>query len=127
MKRLFAVLTLCASTLIAASAVSSPAAADGRHDGRHGGQRHAGQFERQTSQLFKDRGEQRHGFRDHRDRRNYKFRRHHKRPRYGHRHAHPFKRWPGYGYGRPRHQRGYRTGSAYTFRFDGARLVFRFD
>ncbi len=108
MKRLFAVFALCATALIAASALSSPAAADGRHDGR----RHAGQFDRHTNWVFANR-----------DRRHHKFRRHHKR----HRHIHRDRRWPGYGYGRPRPRHGYRSGSAYAFSFDGGRFIFRFD
>ncbi len=119
MKRLFAVFTLCATTLIAASAVSGPAAADGRHDGR----RQAGQSDHQTSRFFVDRGTQRRAFRDHRDRRHHKFRRHNQRHRhtYGYRHRH------GYGYGLPRHRYGTRMGSGYAFRLDGARFIFRFD
>ncbi len=118
MKRLFAVFTLCATTLLAASAVSGPAAADGRHDGR----RHAGQSDHQTSRFFADRGTQRRAFRDHRDRRYYKFRRHHKRDRHGYRHRHGY----GFGYDLPRHRHGTRMGSAYAFRLDGARFIFRF-
>ncbi len=108
MKRLFAVFTLCATTLIAASAFAGPAAADGRHDTR----RHAGQSDRQTSWYFTNR-----------DRRHHKFRRHYKR----HRHAHHYRHRHGYGYGLPRHRYGYRTGSAYALRLDGARFIFRFD
>jgi hypothetical protein len=125
MKRLLAVFTLCATTLIAASAVSGPAAADGRHDGR----RHAGQSDRQTSRFFADRGTQRRAFRDQRDRRHHKFRRYQKQPRhahryrYRHRHGYGF----GYGYGFPRHGSGYRMGPAYALRLDGARIIFRFD
>ncbi len=119
MKRLFAVFTVCATTLIAASAVSGPAAADGRHDAR----RHAGQSNHQTSRFFTDRGTQRRAFRDHRDRRHYKFRRHHKR----HRHAHGFRHRYGYGYGLRRHRLGYRIGPAYALRLDGARFILRFD
>ncbi len=104
MKRLFAVFTLCATTLIAASAVSGPAAADGRQDAR----RHAGQSDHQTSRFFADRSTQRRAFRDHRDRRHHKFRRHHKR----HRHA--------FGH-------GHRMGPAYAFWFDGARFIVRLD
>ena len=131
MKRLFAVFTLCASTLIAASAVSGPAAADGRHDGR----RHAGQSDHQTSRLYADRGTQRRAFRDNRDHRHYKFRRHHKRHRhaYGvprHRHGYGYgipRHRHGHGYGIPRHRHGYRMGSAYALRLDGGRIIFRFD
>ena len=110
MKRLFAVFTLCATTLIAASAISSPAAADGRHDGR----RHAGQSERQTSWYFTNR-----------DRRHHKFRRHHKR----HRHAQIRRRGHryGYGYGPRRYRHGYWPGPAYALRLDGGRIIFRFD
>ncbi len=117
MKRLFAVFTLCATTLIAASAVSGPAAADGRHDAR----RHAGQSDRQTSRFFVDRGTQRHGFRDHRVRRHHKFRRSNKRHRhtYGYRYRH--------GYGLRRHGFGTRIGPAYALRLNGARFIFRFD
>ena len=106
MKRLFAVFALCATALIAASTLSSPAAADGRHDGR----RHAGPSERQTSWHFTNR-----------DRRHYKFRRHHKR----HRHVHRYNPRFGYGYGRPRYRHGYRTG--YAFAFDGGRFSHRLD
>ncbi len=122
MKRLFAVFALCATALIAASAISSPAAADGRHDAR----RHAGQSDRQTSLYFTDRGPRHH-----------KFRRHHKRHRYArgyaHRHAHrhaygySHRHGYGYGYGLPRYRYRTRTGSAYALRFDGARFIFRFD
>jgi hypothetical protein len=112
MKRLLAVFTLCATAAIAASTLSSPAAADGRHDGR----RHAGPYERQTSWNFTQR-----------DRRHYKFRRHHKRQRYARRHFHRYSPRPGYGYGRPRYRYSYRTGSAYAFAFDGSRFIFRFD
>jgi hypothetical protein len=119
MKRLFAVFALCATALIAASAISSPAAADGRHDAR----RHAGPSSHQTSRVFTDRREHRRAFRDNRYRRHHKFRHHHKR----HRHAHRYSRRFDYGYGRPRHRYGYRTGSGYALRFDGARFIFRFD
>ncbi len=120
MKRLFAVFALCATSVIAASALSSPAAADGRHDSR----RHAGPSDRQISSYFAGR-----------DRRHHKFRRHHKRQRYArsyvHRHAYGYRHRHGYGYGRPRYRYGYgygyRTGSAYAFAFDGARFIFRFD
>ncbi len=119
MKRLFAVFTLCATTLIAASAVSGPAAADGRHDGR----RQAGQSDHQTNRIFADRGTQRRAFRDHRDRRQHQFRRHHQR----HRHAHGYGHRHGYGYGLRRHRSGYRMGPAYALRLHGARIIFRFD
>ncbi len=117
MKHLFAVFTLCATTLIAASVFAGPAAADGRHDAR----RHAGQSNHQTSRVFTDRGEHRRAFRDHRDRRHHKFRRHYKRHRhaYGSRHRH--------GYGPPRYRHGYRMGPAYALRLDGGRIIFRFD
>ena len=124
MKRLFAVFTLCATTLIAASAVSGPAAADGRHDAR----RHAGQSDHQTSRFFADRGTQRRAFRNHRDRWDRKFWRHHKRHRHAHRsrqrHGYGFQR---HGYGFQRHGYGYRMGSAYALRLNGARFIFRFD
>ncbi len=119
MKRLFAVFTLCATTLIAASAFTGPAAADGRHDSR----RHAGPSDRQISSNFAGRGEHRRGFRDNRDRRLQKFQRRHKR----HRHVHRYGRGFGYGYGRPRYRYGYRSRSAYAFSFDGGRFIFRFD
>ena len=119
MKRLFAVFTLCATTLIAASAVSGPAAADGRHDAR----RQAGQSDHQTGRFFAGHGTQRRGFRDHRDRRHHKFRRRHKR----HRHVHGYSHRHGYGYRLRRHRHGYRMGSAFALRFDGARFIFRFD
>lgn len=118
MKRLFAVFTLCATTLIAASAVSGPAAADGRHDGR----RQAGQSDHQTNRIFADRGTQRRAFRDHRERRHHQFRRHQR-----HRHAHVYSRRHGYGTGLRRHRYGYWMGPAYARRFDGARFIFRFD
>ncbi len=117
MKRLFAVFTLCATTLIAARAVSGPAAADGRHDGR----RHAGQSDHQMNRFFAERGTQRRGFRDHRDRWDRKFRRHHQR----HRHAHRSRHRNGYGF--QRHGYGYRMGSAYALRLNGARFIFQFD
>ncbi len=124
MKRLLAVFTLCATALIAASALSSPAAADGRHDGR----RHAGPSDRQTSSYFTDR-----------DRRHQKFRRHDKRHRhaygsrsrhrhaygYGHRHAYGYRHR--HDYGPPRRRYGHRTSAADAHRFDGARNNFRFD
>lgn len=116
MKRLFAVFTLCATTLIAASAFTGPAAADGRHDSR----RHAGPSDRQITSNFAGRGEHRRGFRDNRDRRHGKIRRHQKR----HRHAYSYGHRHGYGYGR---RYGYRMGPAYAFRFDGARIILRLD
>jgi len=121
MKRLFAVFTLCATTLIAASAVSSPVAADGRHDGR----RYSAQSDRQTSPYFAYRGDQRRGFRDHRDRRHHKVRRSQKR----HRHAQSHRRGHrhGYGYGRRYYRHGYRMGSALAFSFDGGHAIFRLD
>ena len=119
MKRLFAVFTLCATTLIAAGALSGPAAADGRHDGR----RHTWQSDRQTSHVFTNRGAHRQTFRDHRGRRYYKFQRQPKR----HRHAYGYRHQHGYGYGPPRHRRGYRMGPAYAHQLTGARLIFRFD
>ncbi len=131
MKRLFAVFTLCATTLIAASAVSGPAAADGRHDAR----RHAGQSDRETSRFFAERGTQRRAFLDHRDRRARKFQRGHERHRhahrnargYSHRHAFGYSHRHGYAYGPPRYRHGTRMGSAYALRLDGARFIFRFD
>ncbi len=121
MKRLFAVFTLCATTLIAASAVSGPAAADGRHDGR----RQAGQSDHQTNRIFADRGTQRRAFRDHRDRRHHKFRRHHKR----HRHAHGYRHRHGYSLRRNRlgYRMDYRMGPAHALQLNGARFIFRFD
>ncbi len=129
MKRLFAVFTFCATTLIAASAVSGPAAADGRHDAR----RQAGQSDHQTGRFFADRGTQRRAFRDHRNRWDRKFRRHHKRHRHAHGYSHrrgygySHRRGYGYGYGFPRHGSGYRMGPAYALQLDGARIIFRFD
>ncbi len=129
MKRLFAVFTLCATTLIAASAVSGPAAADGRQDAR----RHAGQSDRQMGRFFADRGTQRRAFRDHRDRWDRKFRRHHKRHRHAHGYSHRrgygygYRYRRGYGYGFPRHGSGYRMGPAFALRLDGARFMFQFD
>jgi hypothetical protein len=136
MKRLLSVFTLCATALIAASAVSSPAAADGRD----GTRRHAGQSERQTGYNFTDRGEQRRAFRGHRDYRQHKFWRHQKRHRhghaYGHRHRHgyghhhgygPPRHRPGYGYGPPRRWHGYRPGAAYALQLGGPRIILRFD
>ena len=117
MKRLFAVFTLCATTLIAASAVSGPAAADGRHDGR----RHAGQSDRQMSRVYTDRGEHRRAFGGHRDYRYKKYRRHHKR----HRHAQVHRHGRSYGHRRDRHR--YWPGPAYAFRFDGGRFILRLD
>lgn len=122
MKRLFAVFTLCATTLIAASAVSGPAAADGRHDGR----RHAGQSDRQMSRVYTDRGDHRRAFDqrafgDHRDRRYKKYRRHHKR----HRHAQVHRHGRSYAHRRDRHR--YWPGPAYAFRFDGGRFILRLD
>jgi hypothetical protein len=112
MKRLLSVFTLCATALIAASAVSSPAAAEGRYDTR----RHAGQSDRQTSYNFTDRGEQRRALRGHRDHRHHKFWRHHKRHRHGHayghrhRHGHAYGHRHRHGYGPPRHRHGYGYG-----------------
>ncbi len=125
MKRLFAVFTLCATTLIAASAVSSPAAADGRHDGRHGGWRQAGQSDRQMSRVFTDRGEHRRASRVHRDRRYQKFRHRHMQQRYAkvRRHGHR----NGYGYSQRRDRHRYRPGPAYAFWFDGGRFIIRLD
>jgi hypothetical protein len=139
MKRLFAVFALCATALIAASAVSNPAAADGRHDGR----RHAGQSDRQTNWNTADRGAQRRAVRAHRERRHHKFRRRHERQRYthrpaygyghrhaygyGHRHAYGYRHRHGYAYGPPRHRYGYRTGATYALQLDGAGFIFRID
>ena len=117
MKRLFAVFTLCATTLIAASAVSGPAVADGRHDGR----RHAGQSDRQMSRVYTDRGEHRRAFGGHRDHRYKKYRHHFKR----HRHAQSNLR--GRSYGHRRDRRRYWPGPAYAFRFDGGRFIIRLD
>jgi hypothetical protein len=132
MKRLLSVFTLCATALIAASAVSSPAAAEGRYDTR----RHAGQSDRQMSYNLTHRGEQRRAFRDHRDHRHHKYWRHHKRHRhghaYGHRHRHGYGYGPprhrhGYGYGPPRHRHGYRHGTAFGLQLDGVRIILRSD
>ena len=131
MKRLFSVFTLCATALIAASAVSSPAAADGRSDTR----RHVGQSDSQMSWNSTDRGEHRRAFRDNRERRHHKFRRHHNRHGYayghrrGHRYGYGHRRGHryGYGYGPPRNRLGYRPGAAYAFQLDGARIILRFD
>ncbi len=126
MKRLFAVFTLCATTLIAASAVSDPAAADGRHDGR----RQAGQSDHQTGRFFAERGTPHRAFRDHRDRRHHKFRRHERQRRalrHSHRRAQGYHHRHGYGYGLPRHRHGYRMGPAFGLRLDGGRIIFRFD
>ncbi len=121
MKRLFSVFALCTTALIAASAVSGPAAADGRHDGR----RQAGQSDHQTNRIFAHRGEHRRAFRDNRERRHHKFRRHNKRHRHGHAYGHGYRQ--GYGYGPPRHRRGFWPGPAYAFQLDGARIILRFD
>ncbi len=117
MKRLFTILTLCAGTLIAASAVSGPAAADGRHDGR----RHAGQAERQMSWNTTDRGAQRKSFRYDRKRRHSKFRRHNRRQHHAHGHAY------GHRYAAPPRRHGYRSGSVLAFRLDGGRIILRLD
>ena len=122
MKRFFAVFTLCATALMAASAVSSPAAADGRHDGR----RQAGQSDRQMSPVFTDRGEHRRASRVHRDRRyQKKFRHRHMRQRHAkvQRHGHR----NGYGYSQRRDRHRYRPGLAYAFWFDGGRFILRLD
>ncbi len=121
MKRLFAVFTLCATTLIAASAVSGPAAADGRHDGR----RHAGQSDRQMSRVYTDRGEHRRAFGGHRDYRYKKYRRHLKRHRHAQIHRHGRSYGRSYGHRRDRHR--YWPGPAYAFRFDGGRFILRLD
>jgi Ni/Co efflux regulator RcnB len=120
MKRLYSVFALCATTLIAASAVSSPATADGRRDAR----RHVEQSNYQMSWNSAIRGDQRR-WRDNRDRRHHKFRRHHKRHRYGHAYGRGYRQ--GYGYGPLRHRHGFRPGPAYAFQFDGARIILRFD
>ena len=117
MKRLFTILTLCASTLIAASAISGPAAADGRHDGR----RHAGQADRQMSWNTTDRGAHRKSFRQDRKRRHYKFQRHNRRQHRAHGHAY------GHRYVAPPRRHGYRSGSVLAFRLDGGRIILRLD
>lgn len=131
MKRLFTVLTLCATTLIAASADSGPVAADGRHDGRHDGRRHAGQADRQMSWNNANRGEHRQSFRHDRKhrksfrhdrkRRHHKFRRHHRRHPSAHGHAY------GHRYVAPPRRHGYRSGSVFAFRLDGGRIILRLD
>ncbi len=133
MKRLFAVFALCATALIGASAVSNPAAADGRHDGR----RHAWQSDRQMSWNTAGRGAHRRDFRDDRGRRHYKAQRRYKRHRYaqrqarrhgyGHRHAYGYNHRHGYAYGPPRHRYGTRTRATYAFQLDGAQFIFRID
>ncbi len=147
MKRLFSVFALCATALIAASTVSSPAAADGRHDGR----RHASQPNHQRSwnsanrgehrRAFRDNREHRRVFRDNREHQHHKFRRHNKHHRHGHAYGHGYRQGYrqgygyghgyrqgyGYGYGPPRHRRGFWPGPAYAFQHDGARIILRFD
>ncbi len=130
MKRIFSVFAICATALIAASAVSSPATADGRD----GTRRHAGQSERQMSWNTADRSGHRREFRHDRDRRQYKYQRHHKRQRhaYGNRRGHRYGYGPprhrhSRGYGLPRHRHGTRMGPAYAYRFDGGRFILRFD
>ncbi len=126
MKRLFAVFTLCATTLIAASAVSGPAAADGRHDGR----RHAGQSDRQMSRVTTARGEHRRtfdqrAFGGQRDHRYKKYRHHHKRQRHARSHRHGYQYGRSYSHRRDRHRTW--PGPAYAFRFDGGRFIIRLD
>ncbi len=121
MKRLFAVLTLCATALMAASAVSNPAAAGERHDGR----RQAGHSDRQMSWNAPYRGgrhhkvERRH--KRHRDARRYA------RRDYGHRHAYGYNHRHSYAYGPPRHRYGTRTRATYALQLDGASFFFRID
>jgi len=125
MKRLFAVFTLCATTLIAASTISGPAAADGRHDGR----RHAGQSDRQMSRVYTNRGEHRRAFSNHRDYRYKKYRRHHKRHRHAqsHRHGYRYSQRQGHSYSHRRDRHRTWPGAAYAFRFDGGRFIIRLD
>ncbi len=126
MKRLFAVLTLCATALMAASAVLNPAAAGERHDGR----RQAGHSDRQMSWNTTNRGGRHHKAQRRHERQRYTRRYAQQRARrhdYGHRHAYGYNHRHGYAYGPPRYRYGTRTRATYALQLDGASFFFRID
>ena len=137
MKRLFAILTLCAATAAAAGLGANPAAADGRGDSRQYRQESLSDRDHGRSDRRYQRGKK-HQWARNPQRKHHKVRRHHRR----HRHTLGYYHRPGHGQGyghqqdrgkRYGHRRGhaqryrYVPGPYYALRFDGRRVIFRFD
>ena len=123
MKRLFAILTICAATAATAGLGANPAAADGRSDSRQHRQERLSDRDYDRSGWRHYGGDQRHLARK-RQRMHHKFRRQDRRHR--HTFAYRLRNRQGHGLGHD-NRHGYRPGPAYALRFDGARLMFRFD
>ncbi len=132
MKRLFAILTLCAAMAATAGLGANPAAADGRGDSRQHRQERLSDRDLDRTSWRHHRGNKHHWARKN-QRMHYKYRRHHKR----HRHALDHRPGPRYGqrYGqRYDYRHDYRRGQghgrwpgpAYAFQFDGTRFLFRY-
>ena len=117
MKRLFAILTLCAAMAATASLGANPAAADGRGDSRQHRQERLSDRDHDRTSWRHHRGNKHHWARKN-QRMRYKFRRHQK----WHHHARDHR--PGQRYGQ---RYGKWPGPAYALRFDGGRVIFRFD
>ncbi len=125
MKRLFAIFTLCAAMAATAGLGANPAAADGRGDSRQHRQERLSDRDQDRTSWRHNRGNK-HDWARKNQRRHYKFRRHHKR------HRHALDHRPGQRYGQrygQRHGQGHGRwpGPAYALRFDGGRVIFRFD
>ena len=117
MKRLFAIFTLCAAMAATAGLGANPAAADGRGDSRQHRQERLSDRDHDRTSWRQHRGNKHHWARKN-QRMHYKFRRHHKR------HRHALDQRPGQRYGQGH---GKWPGPAYALRFDGGRVIFRFD
>jgi Ni/Co efflux regulator RcnB len=121
MKRLFAILTLCAATAATTALGANPAAADGRGDSRQHRQERLSDRDHDRTSWRHHRGNKHHWARKN-QRMHYNFQRHNKRYRHAldHRRGQRYGQRYGQGYGRW-------PGPAYALRFDGGRVIFRFD
>jgi Ni/Co efflux regulator RcnB len=124
MKRLFAILALCAAMAATAGLGANPAAADGRGDSRQHRQERLSDRDHNRTSWRHHRGNKHHWARKN-QRMHYKYRRHHKR------HRHALDHRPGQRYGQRHDYRrgqghGRWSGSAYAFQFDGTRFLFRY-
>ena len=129
MTRLFASLALCTAMTATAGLGASPAAADGRADSRQHRQERLSDRDHDRTSWRHNRGNK-HDWARKNQRRHYKFRRHPTRPRHALDHR-PGQRY-GQRYGQRHGQRygqghGRWPGPAYALRFDGGRVIFRFD
>ncbi len=127
MKRLFAILTLCAATAAAAGLGANPAAADGRGDSRQYRQERLSDRDHGRSDRRYHRGKKHQWARNH-QRKHPKVRRHPRRHRHTLGYLHRPGHGQGYGHKQDRRQRyGHVPGPYYALRFDGRRVIFRFD